>query len=150
MFTNSILKPIEDACTAIGGWVDKILGFFDKLFQPREFPLKVDLWASGSFSGAGMPNIPMFANGGTVPEDGLFMMNHNELIGQFANGSTAVANNESIIAGIEAGVYRAMMNAMSGQSGNREIRVYLDGKEIGAASRKYERNISRATGVALA
>lgn len=150
LFKNSILAPIESACKAIGDWVDKILGFFEKLFQPREFPLKVDLWASGSFSGAGMPNIPMFANGGTVPEDGLFMMNHNELIGQFANGQTAVANNESIIAGIEAGVYRAMMNAMSGQSGSREIRVYLDGKEIGAASRKYERNISRATGVALA
>lgn len=150
LFTNSILTPIESACKAIGDWVDKILGFFEKLFQPREFPLKVDLWASGSFSGAGMPNIPMFANGGTVPEDGLFMMNHNELIGQFANGQTAVANNESIIAGIEAGVYRAMMNAMSGQNGNRDIHVYLDGKEIGSASRKYDRQISRATGVALA
>jgi len=108
-----------------------------------------------SFFGSGivlsipyMPT-PGYATGG-FPEDGMFMANHGELVGQFSNGRTAVANNEQIIQGIERGVYNAMTSAMAGQSGERDIRVYLDGKEIGAASRRYERSVNRATGVSLA
>lgn len=90
-----------------------------------------------------------FAKGG-FPEDGLFMANHGELVGQFNNGRTAVANNEQIIAGIERGVYNAMTSALANQNGgDRDIRVFLDGKEIGAASRRYERSMNRVTGVAL-
>jgi hypothetical protein len=68
-----------------------------------------------------------------------------------SDGQTAVANNEQIVQGIERGVYNAMTSALAGQNNsNRDIRVYLDGKEIGAATRKYERNMNRATGVAMA
>lgn len=56
--------------------------------------------------------VPAFANGG-FPEDGLFMANHSELVGQFSNGKTAVANNDQIVTGIENGVYRGMMRAQS-------------------------------------
>ena len=41
---------------------------------------------------------------GGFPEDGLFIANHNELVGQFSNGKTAVVNNEQIIEGISRGV----------------------------------------------
>lgn len=51
-------------------------------------------------------SIPRFATGG-FPEDGLFMANHGELVGQFSNGKTAVANNEQIVEGITGGVYAA-------------------------------------------
>lgn len=44
-----------------------------------------------------------FATGG-FPEDGLFFANHNELVGKFTNGKTAVANNEQIVSGIASGV----------------------------------------------
>ena len=108
-----------------------------------------------SFFGSGivlsipyMPT-PGYATGG-FPEDGMFMANHGELVGQFSNGRTAVANNEQIIQGIERGVYNAMTSAMAGQSNDRDIRVYLDGKEIGAASRRYERSVNRVTGVSMA
>lgn len=60
--------------------------------------------------------IPKFANGG-FPEDGLFYANHTELVGQFSNGKTAVANNEMIIDGIKAGVYEAVSMAMSNVGG---------------------------------
>jgi len=50
--------------------------------------------------------IPRFQTGG-FPEDGLFMANHNELVGRFSNGKTAVANNEQIVEGITGGVYAA-------------------------------------------
>ena len=109
---------------------------------------EINLGPFGSFT-VSLPQISFYQTGG-FPEDGLFMANHGELVGQFSNGQTAVANNEQIIAGIERGVYNAMTSAMANQSGSgRDIRVYLDGKEIGAASRRYERQMNRATGVAL-
>lgn len=74
---------------------------------------------------------PAYATGG-FPEDGFFYANSGELVGQFSNGKTAVANNEQIVQGITQGVYSAMMayNAQTGrQNGNGD--VYLDGKKVG-------------------
>lgn len=53
---------------------------------------------------------PRYEVGG-FPEDGLFMANHNEVIGQFSNGRTAVANNYQIEEGIEEATYRGYMRA---------------------------------------
>lgn len=98
-----------------------------------------------------LPNLGFFANGGFPKSGQLFFANEAgpELVGTMG-GRTAVANDDQIVAGIEAGVFRAMTSAMNGQNGEREIRVYLDGKEIGAASRRYERSVNRVTGVAMA
>lgn len=57
-------------------------------------------------------NIPAYAIGG-FPEDGLFMANHNELVGQFSNGQTAVANNEQIVEGIRSGVASAVQQTLA-------------------------------------
>lgn len=57
----------------------------------------------------------MFADGG-FPEDGLFLANHNEMVGRFSNGRTAVANNDQITQGISTAVYNAFMAAMSNAS----------------------------------
>lgn len=69
-------------------------------------------------------NIGEFATGG-FPEDGLFFANHNELVGKFSNGATAVANNEQIVEGIKQGVLEAML-----QSGSGNIQVIIDGQEV--------------------
>ena len=74
---------------------------------------------------------PKYATGG-FPEDGFFYANSGELVGQFSNGKTAVANNEQIVQGITQGVYSAMMayNAQTrGQGGSGD--VYLDGTKVG-------------------
>jgi len=55
--------------------------------------------------------VTAYANGG-FPEDGFFFANSTEMVGRFANGRTAVANNEQIIAGIEGGVARGMAQAI--------------------------------------
>lgn len=53
-------------------------------------------------------SIPRLKDGGFPDgEDGLFYANHNELVGKFSNGRTAVANNEQIVDGIRSGVYDA-------------------------------------------
>ena len=74
--------------------------------------------------------IPTFSIGG-FPEDGLFMANHNELVGQFANGKTAVANNEQITAGIEEAAYRGMVRALSESSGSTNVDIHVDGDPHG-------------------
>ena len=85
----------------------------------------------------GINNVAGYATGGFV-EDGFFFANHNELVGQFSNGKTAVANNEQITEGI----YRAVLQAFSesgSNEGHRDIILQIDGREIGRASEKYQR-----------
>lgn len=59
-----------------------------------------------------LPRIPTFSTGG-FPEDGLFFANHNELVGEFSNGKTAVANNEQITEGIKQGVKEAVSEILA-------------------------------------
>ena len=61
--------------------------------------------------------LPTFATGG-FPEDGLFMANHNELVGKFSNGKTAVANNQQITEGIRQAAYLGMKQALAEAGGN--------------------------------
>lgn len=143
---ENALGAIEEMYNKIVGWVEdmisKIQGVIDKMKEAAS--AKSSSSSSSSSSGNGyrarssgnygisipeikipkinVPkiniNIPKFATGG-FPEDGLFMANHGELLGKFANGKTAVANNDQITTGIENAVYRAMMNVMqSGSFGN--------------------------------
>lgn len=56
--------------------------------------------------------IPQYEVGG-FPEDGLFMANHNELVGQFSNGKTAVASNNQIVEGIKQGVKEAVSEILA-------------------------------------
>ena len=86
------------------------------------------------------PKIPQFEVGG-FPEDGLFMANHNELVGQFSNGRTAVANNEMITAGIEEAAYRGFARAYAENSREADLLVELieavrEGKTIAIDGRE--------------
>ena len=62
-------------------------------------------------------------------ENGLFYANSSEMVGRFTNGKTAVANNDQIVAGIEQGVYNAVMSAMS--QGSQNVNVVLEGDAEG-------------------
>lgn len=79
------------------------------------------------------------ANGGFV-EDGLFMANHGELIGQFSNGKTAVANNEQITQGIYQAVLQAMQDSGALSGKNQDIVITLDGREIAKVVNNYNDN----------
>lgn len=100
------------------------------LMPPQVPQLSVDWYAKGGF-----------------PETGsLFMANEAgpELVGSM-NGRTAVANNDQIVAGIQRGVYEAMMSAMS--SGTFNANVYLDGKQITDSVVRNVNNEARRTGI---
>lgn len=64
------------------------------------------------FSHFSFADLPKYEAGG-FPEDGLFFANHTELVGEFTNGRTAVANNDMITAGIEEAAYRGFSRAYS-------------------------------------
>jgi putative alpha-1,2-mannosidase len=92
-----------------------------------------------------------YATGG-FPEDGLFMANHNELVGKFSNGKTVVANNQQIVDGIQAGVYNAVMNAMANSNGSASYisnEIVVDGdviaRTITKAQEKQQRRYSPQT-----
>ena len=141
VFKDGILKPIEDFADKVGQWLSPVASWLDNIFSPRAASYSVDVWA-GQWTG-----LPQFASGG-FPEDGLFLSNHNELVGKFSNGKTAVANNEEITEGIRRAVVEGMSAVLSGNSGTQTVNVYLDGKQITNAVTKNQRQMSRATGVA--
>lgn len=91
----------------------------------------------GAVHSANNESIPQFATGG-FPEDGLFMANHNELVGSFSNGKTAVANNQEITQGI----YEAVLQAMR-ESGGKEITIEMDGYEVAKGVTKRQNNFGQ-------
>ena len=142
-FVNTIrplLQPIADLIIGIMQGVSSAvgaatsLGASEGLISTIQGLLKKKSYATGGF-----------------PEDGLFFANSGEMVGSFANGRTAVANNDQIVAGISEGVRSAVMSAlnssgiveavMSGKS------INIDGKEImNVVVRQNNRAINR-TGV---
>lgn len=93
---------------------------------------------------------PKYATGG-FPEDGFFYANHNEMVGKFSNGKTAVANNEQITQGIKQAVIEGMSevfaNANIGQQ-NGNIVVQIDGQEVFRTTQRYANQYTNMTGQA--
>ncbi|MBO4543373.1 MAG: hypothetical protein J5725_09370, partial [Bacteroidales bacterium] len=151
-FKGDWSSAIDYLKKAFAGIINSIIGGFETMLNGVingiNTLLKPVIWfiqkAGGSFSG--IPNVSFnrvsFAQGGFV-EDGLFFANHNELVGQFSNGQTAVANNEQIIDGIYRGVLQAMKDAGSGNGG--EIVVQIDGREIARAVNKHNQTLGGGT-----
>ena len=148
-------KDMQDGAKEITKQTDDIKKAFDKdkwtldgvaeglkkTFERAKDAIK-DIWNSiaeklnGDFEIGGTTlhiKLPTFAYGG-FPEDGLFLANHGEMVGQFSNGKTAVANNAQIVEGISAGVYNAVTAAMSrsnsGNGGYIANTIVVDGEVI--------------------
>lgn len=95
-----------------------------------------------------------YATGG-FPEDGLFYANHGELVGQFSNGRTAVANNEQIVEGISEGVAYAnsgvigAINQLIAVVQQIDTTVELDGLTVSRQLHRYNRQVSKEAGSSL-
>lgn len=88
-------------------------------------------------------SLKQYKTGGQV-EDGIFTMNKGEIIGNFDDGTTVVANNQQIIQGIQQGVYSAVVSAMRQSGGNGGVgNVYIDGRIAGqvVASSSHQENV---------
>ena len=107
-FNTNIYDPLSNMIAAINYTVGKY-GSLYAGWTARGYKGYAN--GIGTFS---MSDFPKYSTGG-FPEDGLFLANHDEMIGQFA-GRNAVINNEQIVNGISDGVYRATMQAQNDNS----------------------------------
>ncbi len=132
---NSINSLLGNAKTSLNGIVTSIQTTINSIISKANqilSKLRVKSYAAGGF-----------------PEDGLFFANHSELVGQFSNGKTAVANNEQIVSALEQGVYRAVTNAMgnknSAESGN-EMNIYIGDELVYSGYAKWNKRQTLITG----
>lgn len=95
-------------------------------------------------------DVPMYATGGFVPEDGLFYANHNEVIGSFSNGRTAVANNDMITEGIRDAVASAMVPYLSQiaqntrETADKDLTVSLGDRDIARSGNRGRAQLGRS------
>jgi hypothetical protein len=92
--------------------------------------------------------IPEYASGGTPASGELFIAREAgpELVGRIG-GSTAVANNDMIVAGIAEGVYQAVTAAIGDSrsydddngEGTINVTVQIDDEPIGRAAARYNK-----------
>ena len=141
---NKIITGIESLVNnAING-----LGAIEDLIN--EVP-GVDV--SFNVSSLTLPRIPTYQVGG-FPEDGLFMANHNELVGQFSNGRTAVANNDQIVDGIKYGVREAVAEILAPyladiaqntrETADKDLSVNIGDRDIARANARGQRSLGYA------
>ena len=123
---NAIAPLLEGILYVLGG------KFLDKM--PTGWRIVFDIFTGGIFE-LGKLLFGGFATGG-FPEDGFFFANHNELVGKFDNGKTAVANNEMITEGI----YQAVRQALAEGSFTTPIEINLDGQKIADVVNKKNKN----------
>lgn len=131
--TNPISEAFNGIVNTITNCINKVKEFLGLANEASKNPL-----TTGGLGGAigGIVQLPAYATGGFPKEDGLFMANRGELVGQFSNGKTAVANNEQITTGIANAVYPAVYNAVSeamrSNAGSNEpkIKVFVGDREL--------------------
>jgi len=130
---EGLAKTFESAKKAIGKIWDGIADDLNGTHEVGGLKFKINL-----------PKVK-YATGG-FPEDGLFFANHNELVGEFSNGKTAVANNQQIIAGIETGVYAAVSKALSQNNGGSQYianEIIVDGDVLARSVTKAQERQGR-------
>ena len=124
---NGLVKAVWNLIKGIVNGVGSIVEAIAKVMD-KNISLKV----SANAPQMKHLSIPRLKNGGFPDgEDGLFYANHNELVGEFSNGRTAVANNAQIIEGIKSGVYSGMMSALSSTNFGTDVTIEATGDASG-------------------
>lgn len=136
---NAAISAIESAVNWIIGSINDVIESINDIGDAIEDAIGFDVPSIPKIPKVNLGRIPAYEIGG-FPEDGLFMANHTELVGQFSNGKTAVANNEQIVAGIQQGVYEAnseqndLIREMIGLLQDiraKDTTVRLNGRDVG-------------------
>lgn len=158
-YGEEIVAWFKNGFGDLGGLGRELINGFAEGFKSIHIPLPhIDLgWndynvGSLNFRLPSFNGIEWYARGG-FPENGqMFVANESgpEMVGRMGNRN-AVANNNQIIAGIEAGVFRAVSNAFSSNTGEGKdmtVNVYLEGdaKALFRVVRKEGLNYSNSTG----
>lgn len=141
-FINDFILEFDKFLEGIGKKLNPFLGFLEK------DKIEIDT------TKITLDKIKAYANGGFV-EDGLFMANHNELIGGF-QGKTAVANNQQITEGIARAVRdaNAENNALMREQNDILLGILqktgITDREIYDSVRRTNSMMKMAKGISLA
>ena len=127
---NTAFEAIKGIWNGFAEWINKALNLNFKGFSKQFNVLGQSIDIGIPAFNVQLGKLPTFQTGG-FPEDGLFMANHNELVGKFSNGKTAVANNDQITKGIEEAAYRGMVRAIGQMNTSSEVNVHLQGDAAG-------------------
>ncbi len=129
--------------------VNSVIGWAERLINRFFGSINRAIGTINNLPGVNIPllgtvTIPKMADGGFVDAGQLFIAREAgaEMVGSMG-GRTAVANNDQIVDGIRAGVYEAVVEAMSGQrqaDTKQEFRFYLDSKEMAARVEKRQQS----------
>ena len=115
---NAVIGGIEKGINFIVDGINNIIGGFNKVVKWAAKVADTDWGGVDLVPKVTLPKITAYSTGGFPKgEDGMFLANHNELVGKFSNGKTAVANNEQITEGIRRAVVDGMMEVMMNTSG---------------------------------
>lgn len=135
---DGVLNGLINGIRSICGWIQSALDGFGLLNRANANAARIQQDGSMYLQG--------FAAGGYPASGQLFLARESgpELVGSMG-GRTAVANNDQIVEGIKAGVFEAVVSAMSGNGGNGQpVCIYLDGREIARTTTKYQNQMARA------
>lgn len=147
---NSVIGVIESAVNGIIGLLNGFMSGINWMVQSAGELLGKDWNDFALISEVKFGRIPAYQTGG-FPEDGLFMANHNELVGQFSNGRTAVANNEQIVSGIKEGVREAVSEILAPylsdiarntrETADKDFSVNIGDRDIARANQRGQRSL---------
>lgn len=135
--TGEFLTNWEVFKNRIGKIWSSIWGWWDEL--KRKLSQTITAGINYKETGTKYDNIPRdsvyggswYADGGFPAAGEMFIARESgpEMVGTIG-GRTAVANNDQIVRGIEAGVFNAVTAAMSGSRGGQPIVLYVGGNKI--------------------
>lgn len=156
VFCDQIGQSMKNAANVIVGALNTVIGGLEWMVNSaasalNAFRLDIPDWipfvggTSISFNlpRVQLPRIPYFAEGGFPEQGQLFFARENgaEMVGQMGN-RTAVANNQQIVAGIEEGVVRAMLQVMASTESTDDD---SDGRPVELVLRVGNEDLARAT-----
>ena len=156
---NAIIASVESGLNRLVKGINDIITGFNRVVSWASKIADVDWTGISTLQTVSISRIQTYATGG-FPEDGWFRASHGEIMGQFDNGKSVVANNNQITEGISAAVYRGNQenNALMRQEiallqkqnelllGILEKDTGISKNDIGMAAQSWARDYSRRTG----
>lgn len=145
VFKNSANIAI-DIFNDLIGWINDKMHFeWDAITIAGE-----EIVPAGSVQLFTIPEIPRFELGG-FPEDGWFRASRGEIMGQFDNGQSVVANNMQIVEGISSGVREAVSEVLvpylsdisrnTRETADKDMSVNIGDRDIARANARGSRLI---------
>lgn len=153
MDDNPITRFVKNMANGIINIFNKVIDAINDMFHITFDGLKiggVQIIPKIDARLVNLPRIRLMAEGGLPDVGEMFIARERgpELVGNIGR-KTAVANNDQIIAGIESGVYRAVVAANSGNKGGTQtIRIIneIDGDVVGEKVIQYHNGKVMQTG----